>query len=57
MYHFIEDKEFLGKMRKVCSDIVNQLVQEINKGDLLNVKAYLVEVELEILSHKMLIIL
>ncbi len=42
MYHFIEDKEFLGKMRKVCSDIVNQLVQEINKGDLLNVKAYLV---------------
>ncbi|MGI6782344.1 MAG: hypothetical protein ACOX56_05955 [Acholeplasmataceae bacterium] len=42
MYHFIEDKEFLGRMRKLCSDIVNQLVQEINKDDFLNVKAYLV---------------
>lgn len=42
MYHFIEDKEFLGRMRKVCSDIINQLVQKINKGDFLNVKAYLV---------------
>lgn len=38
MYHWIEDKEFLGKMRRECSDIVNQLVQNINKGNYLKVK-------------------
>ena len=30
MYHYIEDKEFLKKLRSVCSNLVNQLVQEIN---------------------------
>lgn len=42
MYHFIEDKKFLGRVKRLCSEIVNQLVQEINKGDFLKVKAYLV---------------
>ena len=31
MYHWIEDKEFLGKMRRECSDLVNRLVNLINK--------------------------
>lgn len=42
MYHFIEDKKFLDKMRTICSDIVNQLVQLINKENCLEVKAHLV---------------
>ena len=42
MYHYIEDKEFLKDMRRLCSDIVNQLVQRINNDGQLYVKAYLV---------------
>ncbi len=42
MYHYIEDKAFLSKMKSLCSDIINQLVQRINNaGDLL-VEAHLV---------------
>ncbi len=42
MYHYIEDKEFLKKMKSLCSDIVNQLVQAINKEFKLEVEAHLV---------------
>ena len=31
MIQFIEDKKFLGMMRRECSDVVNRLVQNINK--------------------------
>lgn len=42
MYHYIEDKKFKKEMRRHCSDIVNQLVQKINKNGKMTVKAYLV---------------
>ena len=42
MYDWIKDKKFLGKMKRLCSDIVNQLVQEINKDDRMSVRAFLV---------------
>ena len=42
MYHYINDKEFLKRMKSHCSDIVNQLVQSINNDSVLTVKAYLV---------------
>ncbi|MCH5152340.1 MAG: hypothetical protein J1F68_00055 [Clostridiales bacterium] len=42
MYHYIDDKEFLQRMRRRCSDIVNQLVTAINNDDLMTVKAHLV---------------
>lgn len=42
MYHYIEDKKFLKDMRRLCSDIVNQLVQRINNDGKLYVKAHLV---------------
>jgi hypothetical protein len=42
MYHYIEDKEFLAKLYRVCSDIVNQLVQQINNDGELLVEAHLV---------------
>lgn len=42
MYHYVEDKEFLKNMRRVCSDIVNQLVQEINRDNEMKVEAQLV---------------
>lgn len=42
MYHWIKDWEFLGKMKRSCSDIVNQLVQEINKDKRMFVRAFLV---------------
>ena len=42
MYHWIEDKEFLGKMRALCADIVNQLVQQINNDGHMWVEAHLV---------------
>lgn len=40
MYHYIEDKEFLVNMKRECSDIVNQLVQAINREDAMQVLAY-----------------
>lgn len=42
MYHYIEDKEFLSRMKSLCSDIVNQLVQRINNAGDLYVEARLV---------------
>ena len=42
MYHYIEDKEFLKRMKSRCSDIVNQLVQNINNDSMLMVEAHLV---------------
>lgn len=42
MYHYVEDKVFLKKMRRVCSDIINQLVQTINGDEYLRVEANLV---------------
>ena len=43
MYHYVEDKVFLKKMRRVCSDIINQLVQAINGDEYLRVEANLGE--------------
>lgn len=42
MYHWINDKAFLGKMKGLCSDLVNQLVQAINREGRLEVRHYLV---------------
>ena len=42
MYHWIEDKEFLNRMKARCSDIVNQLVQAINSEGRMEVKQHLV---------------
>lgn len=42
MYHFIKDKDFLMRMRGLCSNIVNQLVQSINSDNELIVEAHLV---------------
>ena len=42
MYHWIEDKQFLGRMRSLCSDIVNQLVQAVNREGALSVRQHLV---------------
>ena len=42
MYHWVEDKKFLGRMKRLCSDIVNQLVQLINNEGKLYVRADLV---------------
>ena len=42
MYHWIEDKEFLGKAKARCADIVNQLVQVINSEGNMTVKQHLV---------------
>lgn len=42
MYHYIQDKEFLKRLRGTCSDIVNQLVQSINNDSVMTVEACLV---------------
>ena len=42
MYHYIEDKEFLKRMRGLCSGIINQLVQRINNDSVMTVEAHLV---------------
>lgn len=42
MYHYIDDKEFLKKLRSCCSDIINQLVQQINNEGKICVEAHLV---------------
>ena len=42
MYHYIEDKEFLKRMKSLCSNIVNQLVQSINNDSVMTVEAHLV---------------
>lgn len=42
MYHYIKDKEFLSKLYSTGSDIINQLVQQINNDNVLKVSAHLV---------------
>lgn len=42
MYHYINDKEFLRKLKYTCSDIINQLVQAVNNDGILEVEAQLV---------------
>lgn len=42
MIQFIEDKKFLGMMRRECSDVVNRLVQNINKDNYLKVEMQMV---------------
>ena len=42
MYHWIEDKEFLKRMKGLCSNIINELVQNINNYDVMLVEAHLV---------------
>lgn len=42
MYHWIDDKKFLSKMRSLCSDVVNRLVQKINQEDYLKVAMQMV---------------
>ena len=42
MYHYIQDKDFLKRLKGTCHDIVNQLVQSINNDSVMTVKACLV---------------
>ncbi len=42
MYHYIQNKDFLIRMKSVCSDIINQLVQSINNDSVMTVNAHLV---------------
>ena len=42
MYHYITDKAFLKCLRGTCSDIVNQLVQQINRDSDMKVEAHLI---------------
>lgn len=42
MYHYIQDKEFLKRLKGTCSDVVNQLVQSINNDSVMTVNACLV---------------
>lgn len=44
MYEYLKDKdkEFLGNMRRVCSDLINKLVQLINSENVMHVKANLI---------------
>lgn len=42
MYHYIEDKDFLKRMKSLCADIINQLVQSINNDSVMKVEAHLV---------------
>ena len=42
MYHYINDKEFLKRMKSLCADIVNQLVQSINNDSVMTVEAHLI---------------
>lgn len=42
MYHYVKDKEFLGNMKRVCSDVMNQLKQQINNDSIMQVDIHLV---------------
>lgn len=42
MYHYIQDKEFLKRLKDTCGGIVNQLVQSINNDSVMKVEACLV---------------
>lgn len=42
MYHYIEDKDFLNRMKNLCAGIINQLIQSINNDTFMTAKANLV---------------
>ena len=42
MYHWITDKDFLGRMRRECSDVVNRLVTIINNDNVMSVEMHMV---------------
>lgn len=42
MYHWIEDKDFLKRVRIECSDVVNRLVQSINNEAYLQAEMHMV---------------
>lgn len=42
MYHYIQDKDFQKRLKSTCCDIVNQLVQRINKDSAMTVNSCLV---------------
>lgn len=42
MYHFVTDKDYLKRVKSICCDIINQLVQTINNENILYVKSHLV---------------
>ncbi|MDE7432931.1 MAG: hypothetical protein K2N34_13590 [Lachnospiraceae bacterium] len=42
MYHYIQNKDFMKRMKRLCSGIINQLVQSINNDSVMTVRAYLV---------------
>lgn len=42
MYHYIQDRDFLMRLKSTCSDIINQLVQSINNDSVMTVRACLV---------------
>lgn len=42
MYHWIEDKDFLKRMKTECPNVVNRLVQSINNDDYLQVDMHMV---------------
>lgn len=42
MFDYVKDKEFLGLMRRECSDVVNRLVTSINNDNFMQVEMHLV---------------
>lgn len=42
MYDWVKDRDFLGRMKALCADLVNQLVQAINSDGKMTVKQHLV---------------
>lgn len=42
MYHYIQDKDYLKRLKNTCSNIINQLVQLINNDSVMTVNACLV---------------
>lgn len=42
MYDWVNDRDFLGRMKALCADLVNQLVQAINSDGEMTVKQHLV---------------
>ena len=42
MYHWVDDKDYLKRVKRCCSDVVNQLVQSINNEGIMTVRQHLV---------------
>lgn len=42
MYHYIQDRDFQKRMKGHCAELVNQLVQSINRDSVMTVRADLV---------------